>query len=166
VAGFPIAVVCAWAYELTPQGIKKTEEVPRQESIARSTGRKLDFFVIFVLALAVGVLLFQRWHAPSRNDTGTGGFSEKSIAVLPFENLSSDKENTYFADGIQDEILTRLSKDRRPEGDLADFDRALQERAGKHARDRNPAWGGKHRGGQCAEERRRGARECAANQMR
>src|SRR4051812_22370287 len=108
IAGFPVAAISAWFYELTPEGLKKTEDVPLSQSIRRSTGRKLDFLIIFVLAATVGLLLCQRWRAPSRG-TGEQESPSKSIAVLPFENLSSDRENAYFADGIQDEILTKLA---------------------------------------------------------
>jgi TolB-like protein/Tfp pilus assembly protein PilF len=109
IAGFPIALVCAWAYEMTPVGLKKAGDVPPEQSIRRSTGRKLDFFIIGGLALAVGVLLFQRWHSPSVAAVVSRS-TTKSIAVLPFDNRSEDKTNGYFADGIQDEILTRLAK--------------------------------------------------------
>ena len=106
--GFPIALILAWAFELTPEGLKRTEEVPSGESIARSTGRKLDFAIIGVLVLAVALLLFDRFRSkPQRGDPGE---IQKSIAVLPFENLSRDPDNAYFATGVQDEILTRLAK--------------------------------------------------------
>lgn len=106
--GFPIALVLAWAYELTPEGVKRTEEIDPKKSIARSTGRKLDFAIIGILVTVIAVLAFLRFRTsatPSAPDV-----AEKSIAVLPFENRSEDKANAYFADGIQDEILTRLSK--------------------------------------------------------
>ncbi len=106
--GFPIALVLAWAFELTPEGVKRTDEVPRGQSIARSTGRKLDFAIIGVLALAVALLVFDRFR-PKRQ-TQASGIVDKSIAVLPFENLSRDPDNAYFATGVQDEILTRLAK--------------------------------------------------------
>src|SRR5713101_3523480 len=106
--GFPIALVLAWAFELTPEGIKRAEDVDLSKSVTRKTGRKLDFFIIAVLLLVIGILLFQRFH---RNvPSVTASLAEKSIAVLPFENLSEDKANAYFADGIQEEILTRLAK--------------------------------------------------------
>ena len=106
--GFPIALVLAWAFELTPEGIKRTEDVAPNESITRRTGRKLDFLIIAVLLLVIGALVYQRLH-PKRA-TVTSSVPDKSIAVLPFENRSEDKANAYIADGIQDEILTRLSK--------------------------------------------------------
>jgi TolB-like protein/Tfp pilus assembly protein PilF len=106
--GFPVALVLAWAYELTPEGIKRTEEIDPRESTSRRTGRQLDFAIIGILVAVIGVLAFQRYRtnmAPPAPD-----IPEKSIAVLPFENRSEEKANAYFADGIQDEILTRLSK--------------------------------------------------------
>jgi TolB-like protein/Tfp pilus assembly protein PilF len=106
--GFPIALVLAWAFELTPEGIKRAEDVDLSKSVRRKTGRKLDFFIIAVLLLVISVLLFQRLR-PGVSPTVPPAL-EKSIAVLPFENLSEDKANAYFADGIQEEILTRLAK--------------------------------------------------------
>jgi TolB-like protein/Flp pilus assembly protein TadD len=109
-AGFPLALVLAWAFELTPAGIKRTEDVPREQSIVGTTGRKLDFAIIGVLVLAVAVLLFDRLRPkPQRQESGG---LDRSIAVLPFDSLSEDKANAYFATGVQDEILTRLAKVR------------------------------------------------------
>jgi TolB-like protein/Flp pilus assembly protein TadD len=108
VLGFPIALILAWAFELTPEGIKRTEEVDLSKSIRRKTGRKLDFLIIAVLSLVIAALLFQRYH--SEISPAVSSSPGKSIAVLPFENLSEDKGNAYFAEGIQDEILARLSK--------------------------------------------------------
>jgi TolB-like protein/cytochrome c-type biogenesis protein CcmH/NrfG len=104
-AGFPVALVLAWAYELTPQGVKRTGELPRDEAVRRSSGRKLDFTIIAVLLAAVALLLYDRFRHRSSD-----GANEKSIAVLPFENLSSDPENAFFADGVHDEILTDLAR--------------------------------------------------------
>ena len=90
VIGFPVALIIAWAFELTPEGIKRAEDVDVSKSITRKTGRKLDFFIIAVLLLVIGILLFQRLH---RNVSPTVSLSlEKSIAVLPFENLSEEKQ--------------------------------------------------------------------------
>jgi tetratricopeptide (TPR) repeat protein len=108
IIGFPIALILAWAFELTPEGIKRTEDVDLSKSIARKSGRKLDFLIIAVLLLVIGVLLFQRFHP--KVSPAVSSSPQKSIAVLPFENLSEDKANAYFADGIQEEILTRLAK--------------------------------------------------------
>ncbi len=108
VIGFPVALILAWAFELTPEGIKRAEDVDVSKSVTRKTGRKLDFFIIAVLLLVIGILVFQRLH-PNVSPAVSSSL-EKSIAVLPFENLSEDKANAYFADGIQEEILTRLAK--------------------------------------------------------
>src|SRR5881398_2121784 len=108
VIGFPIALVIAWAFELTPEGLKRTEDVDVSKSIKRKTSRKLDFFIIAVLLLVIGALLFQRLH--SNVSPAVSSSLEKSIAVLPFENFSEDKAFVFFADGVQDEILTDLAK--------------------------------------------------------
>src|SRR6266511_4417592 len=107
--GFPIAMLLSWLYEFTPEGIVRTEDLDpvQARSVQRATGRILDFIIIGVLLLVIGMLIVGR--LPFYRQTG-GSISQKSIAVLPFENLSEDKANAYFADGIQDEILTRLSK--------------------------------------------------------
>src|SRR5207247_1019043 len=107
--GFPIAMLLSWLYEFTPEGIVRTEDLhPAQaSSIQRATGRVLDFIIIGVLLLAIAMLIVGR--RPFYRQPGES-FVQKSIAVLPFENRSEDKANAYFADGIQDEIVTRLSR--------------------------------------------------------
>src|SRR5919204_2286757 len=105
IAGFPIAMVLAWIYELTPEGLVRTEDV--DPARRRRFGRKIDFAIIGVLLLVIAMLVYQR--LPFRTQSGEP-IPAKSIAVLPFENRSEEKANAYFADGIQDEILTRLSK--------------------------------------------------------
>ena len=109
--GFPIALILAWAFELTPEGIKRTEEVPPNESIAPQTGRKLTGLIVALGLVAAGLFALS-WLR--RNPGGTApavlDAPLKSIAVLPFDNLSRDPENAYFAEGIQEEILTRLAK--------------------------------------------------------
>jgi TolB-like protein/Flp pilus assembly protein TadD len=109
VIGFPVALTFAWAFELTPEGIMKTDEVPPGKSIRWKAGRKIDFVIIGVLALAIAFLLYLRF-APSHRQDRAAEIPEKSIAVLPFANLSDDKENAFFAEGIQDDILTSLSR--------------------------------------------------------
>jgi TolB-like protein/Tfp pilus assembly protein PilF len=109
--GFPFWIAFAWFYEFTPQGLKRESEIDPADSIAHRTGCKLDFAIIGVLAVAVVLLLTDRFvlrHGV--NQTTTAPISEKSIAVLPFDNLSEEKQNEYFADGVQDEILTDLAK--------------------------------------------------------
>ena len=109
VAGFPVALVLAWIYELTPQGIVKTDEVAPDASITRQTGQKLNRAIIGVLGVAV-LLLLARQFWPHAAPPGAATAGGKSIAVLPFENLSHDPDNAYFAEGIQDQVLTQLAK--------------------------------------------------------
>jgi TolB-like protein/Flp pilus assembly protein TadD len=118
ILGFPVALIWAWAFEITPEGIKRAEDVDPNESITRRTGRKLMRITV-VLAVAAAALMVFRFlyplataplvssQAPAPAATA---IPEKSIAVLPFENLSADKDNAYFVEGIQDEILARLAK--------------------------------------------------------
>jgi TolB-like protein len=105
-------LIFSWTFELTPQGLKREEEIRPNESITRRTGGKIVGMTIALAVLAVGLFIFQRL-GPSLTNVSPGPASatpEKSIAVLPFENLSSDKENAFFADGVQDEILTDLAR--------------------------------------------------------
>ncbi len=115
--GFPLALILAWAFELTPEGIKRADDVAAYESIAPKTGRGLMLIVGIVGALALGLLLFQFSRARSGEAARVNPVTalravipEKSIAILPFESLSEDKANAFFATGVQDEILTRLAK--------------------------------------------------------
>jgi serine/threonine-protein kinase len=108
VIGFPIALVIAWAFELTPEGLKRTEfadELPKKS--ARS--RAWIYVVIVAGAISVSLFFFGRYTAISKQ-SGLSEVPAKSIAVLPFENLSGNPENAYFTDGIQEEILMRLAK--------------------------------------------------------
>src|SRR2546425_10505401 len=105
VLGFPIAMALSWIYELTPQGIVRTEDV--DPATQRQFGRKVDFVIIGVLLLVIAMLVYQR--LPFRTESGEA-ILEKSIAVLPFANLSEEKANAFFADGVQDDILTSLAK--------------------------------------------------------
>jgi TolB-like protein/Flp pilus assembly protein TadD len=112
--GFIPALIFSWVFELTPQGLKRDEDVPPEQSIAPQTGRRMNRMIIAVLVLALGYFAVDKFvlaprRAAAPNDSPSAA-SAKSIAVLPFENLSEDKGNAYFAEGVQDEILTRLSK--------------------------------------------------------
>lgn len=118
VVGFPIALVFSWAFEITPEGIVRETEVNPNESITHHTGRKIVALTIVLAVIATGLLIFQSvrpktWpERPSNSSASSsaGTVSNKSIAVLPFDNLSGDPQNAYFSEGIQDEILTRLAK--------------------------------------------------------
>jgi TolB-like protein/Flp pilus assembly protein TadD len=107
--GFPIAMLLSWIYELTPEGVVRTEDLDPVEarSVQRRSGRLLDFIIIGALLLIIAMLIVGR--LPFYRQTGES-MSQKSIAVLPFENLSRDPDNAYFAQGIQEEILTGLAK--------------------------------------------------------
>jgi TolB-like protein/Flp pilus assembly protein TadD len=141
--GFPIALGFSWAFEITPEGIKRESEIASDKSIAQHTGRKIVGLTVVVAVLAAALFAFQLLR-PGRTRVETVGeaasfppkqdgkltaspateslagarpstsnapaMPDKSIAVLPFDNLSDDKANAYFAEGIQDEILTRLAK--------------------------------------------------------
>src|SRR5438128_6674410 len=114
VIGFPIALVIAWAFELTPQGLKRTEDVDLAAEGSRKS-HALIYIVIVGAAISIGLIFIGRYTArntagAARTEATTGSsIPQKSIAVLTFENLSDDKNAAYFADGIQDEILTKLA---------------------------------------------------------
>ncbi len=109
IVGFPIAAACAWAFELTSEGIKR-DDVNRPS--ARKIGRKLTALVVVLAALAAGFMVFRflRSSPAVENGKTQSLTNSKSIAVLPFENLSADKANDYFVLGMQDEIVTSLAQ--------------------------------------------------------
>ncbi len=123
--GFPVALIFAWAFEITPEGIKREKDVDRNQSITHITGRKFDYIIIAALILALGFFTFDKFVLdPSRDaelvqvttdavieqvtESGKSGTADKSIAVLPFVNMSSDPEQEYFSDGISEELLNVL----------------------------------------------------------
>jgi TolB-like protein/Tfp pilus assembly protein PilF len=113
--GFPIALVFSWAFEITPEGIVRESDVEPGQSITHHTGRKIVALTIVLAVIAAGLFVFQVIRARSPSITASASrtaapISNKSIAVLPFDNLSRDPDNAYFVEGIQDEILTRLAK--------------------------------------------------------
>ncbi len=127
ILGFPLALILSWAYELTPQGIKRTKRVPLSESIRRISGRKLDFAIIGALVLALGFVVVDSYLLDTPDAAGgalvdpaslEAATSEsastpdrRSIAALPFANESAEAENAeFFANGIHDELLTQLAK--------------------------------------------------------
>ena len=114
--GFPVALVIAWAFEATPEGIKRTEVADAMPDTARP--KKYTWVYIVLIGAAISVAVFFASRAGKRNSVGnidlgdglTARVLAKSIAVLPFDNLSRDPDNAFFAEGVQDEILTRLAK--------------------------------------------------------
>ncbi len=107
--GFPIALIIAWAFEITPEGLKKTAQIEVTKSITSKTGKKLNRLLITVLSLAIVFLIVERVFFASSN-ANDDDVRKTSIAVLPFVNFSSDKENEYFSDGLSEELLNVLAK--------------------------------------------------------
>lgn len=126
ILGFPIALILSWAYEMTPEGIKLEKDVDRSKSTMHLTGRKLDFFIIAALSLALVFVVIDQYILEETiepdvadelsRDSGPAvaeerrGVLHNSVAVLPFENLSPNPDNAYFAAGIHEEILNQLGK--------------------------------------------------------
>ena len=110
--GFVISLVVAWAYELTPKGVKREKDIDRSQSITHVTGRKLDFAIIGVLAVVLAFFALDRfvWNVHDAEPVAATGGLDKSIAVLPFANLSADESDAYFIFGIHNDILTQLHK--------------------------------------------------------
>jgi TolB-like protein/Tfp pilus assembly protein PilF len=118
--GFPLALIFAWAFEMTPEGIKREAEVDRTESITHVTGRKLDFAIIGLLVIAVVYFAVDKFVLQAEPEQVEGVAEqvpaaepivrERSIAVLPFANRSANQEDAFFVDGIHDDILTHISR--------------------------------------------------------
>jgi TolB-like protein len=125
--GFPLAIFFAWAFEITPEGIKKEKDIDRSQSIVTKTGRKLDFSIMLVMAVALGWFAWDKFATPPETSEMPTAVAQiesathqetapepaapgKSIAVLPFANMSDDASNEYFSDGISEEILNALAK--------------------------------------------------------
>ena len=126
IIGFPLILIFSWLYEVTPDGFKLERDVDRSSSVVRQTGKQLDRAIIIVLALALGYFAFDKFvldpardislqeaaEQKGRTEALVESYGEKSIAVLPFVNMSSDPEQEYFSDGIAEEILNLLAKAR------------------------------------------------------
>ena len=125
VLGFPLAVFFAWAFELTPEGLKKEKEVDRSQSITHHTGRKLDYTIIAILAVALTYFAYDKFGSKKGSEPfsvestapmgeviekGSDPILGNSIAVLPFANRSNVEDDLFFTDGIHDDLLTQLAK--------------------------------------------------------
>jgi len=121
VIGFPVAIFFAWAFELTPDGIKREHEVDRSQSVTPGTGKKLNNLILVMMAVAIVYLLYDKFSGQTADvdstqvvEVATEVAEQEAlalgIAVLPFANLSANEENAFFAGGIHEEILTNLSR--------------------------------------------------------
>ena len=127
IIGFPLALIFAWAFEMTPDGLKKEKDVDRSQSITQATGQKLNHALIGMLVLALGYFVIDKFVLDPGRDAAEIATAvqeshtqvsqpvepdavDKSIAVLPFVNMSSDKEQEYFSDGLSEELLNLLAK--------------------------------------------------------
>ena len=122
--GFPLFLVFSWVFELTPEGLKKEKDIDRTAAVTRKSGKQLDRIIIVLLALALGYFAFDKFvleparvadivqetAEQARTDALVESFGDKSIAVLPFANLSADPEQEYFSDGISEELLNLLAR--------------------------------------------------------
>src|SRR6202022_2167452 len=117
--GFIPALIFSWVFELTPQGLKRDEDVPKEQSIGPQTGRRMDRMIIVVLVLALAYFAVDKFVLNQRREKSAAGTpssesnvppNEKSVAVLAFANLSDDKGSEYFSDGVSEELLTVLQK--------------------------------------------------------
>ncbi|MBT8098987.1 MAG: hypothetical protein KJO82_04515 [Gammaproteobacteria bacterium] len=115
--GFPFALIFAWAFEMTPEGIKREKDVDRGDSVAPETGRQLNQTALIILAVAVGFLLLDKFVLSRDDDPSPDTVADEviatakpSIAVLPFVNMSDDTDNEYFSDGLSEELLNVLAK--------------------------------------------------------
>jgi TolB-like protein len=129
ILGFPLTVIFAWVYEMTPEGLKREKDVDRSQSVTDETGRKINILIIVLLVLAIAVVALDRWvpqpatvaNQPAIDQTVDGvtvsapnavdnQAPDRSVAVLPFANRSAREEDSFFVDGIHDDILTQLAR--------------------------------------------------------
>ena len=112
--GFPLVLIFSWAYELTPEGLKREKDVDRSRSVTQETGKKLNQITIGLLVVVVLIVVAERLLVPHAADSEAparvGGTPDRSIAVLAFEDLSQDGDQEYFADGLSEELLNVLAQ--------------------------------------------------------
>jgi hypothetical protein len=120
---FPLVLIFSWAYEITPKGLKKTKEVPVSKSITHLTGKRLNYIIVGLLVVALGYFVFDKYFigrgavttpAPALTTpvpaVSTVPKAKKSIAVLPFTNMSTDKEQESFVDGLSEEMINTITQ--------------------------------------------------------
>ena len=113
--GFIPTLIFSWVFEMTPEGLKRDQEVPPEQSIAPQTARRMDRMIIAVLVLALAYFALDKFvlgprRAGAPNESSSSAINSQSIAVLPFVNMSSDKEQEYFSDGLSEELLNQLAQ--------------------------------------------------------
>jgi len=124
--GFPVALMFSWVYELTPEGLKREKDIDRSQSITTETGKRMNRLIVALLVLVIVGLVGERWLWPqlklsqdsaehhiaaaTETDAGEAAAGERTLAVLPFVNMSGDEENEYFSDGLSEELLNSLAR--------------------------------------------------------
>ncbi len=105
VAGLPFVIMIAWVFELTPEGVKRTDQLPADSGLTRQTGRKLDFVIIAFLSLALITVVIDQYVIERSSIPAVS-----TLAVLPLQNLSGNADEEYFADGMTEALITNLAK--------------------------------------------------------
>ena len=126
ILGFPLAMFFAWAFEMTPEGIKKEKDVDRSKSITQVTGQKLNNIIIGILVLVLAYFAIDKFVLQPQGTAESSTAVEEavighesiehSIAVLPFVDMSANSDNEYFSDGLSEELLNILAKNQRASG--------------------------------------------------